>query len=238
MRQYVIPSLPNYVLRDARTEYSVADIDAKRRAAVEEIAETFAFFFGADSPAIAALREKGPELFMWIKKSDGAVQEISQSFNVDERTAEGIYKLFTAGEYFGTKKLGSLFYMRSAQDAARATEDMVHMDKEHVRVLLVDSSYLITHQELISIGGIEGANLTTSEVLAPVMQRNMPAFVLVHNHPSGDSTPTEADLEFTARVKEAAKVMDRAFLDHVIVSTGGTRSCLDVLESKSVDKGE
>lgn len=236
MRQYLIPSLPNYVLRDARTEYSAADIAAKRQAATEEIAQTFAFFFGEDSPAIKALRENGPEIFMWIQKGEHSLEEISGRFNVDRHTAEGIYKLFSIGEYFGTKKLGSLFYMRSAQDAARATEDMVHLDKEHVVVLLVDSSYLITHREVISMGGIEGANLTASEILAPVVQRNMPAFVLVHNHPSGDSTPTEADIQFTAKVKEAAQVMDRAFLDHIIVSTGGVRSCLDVLESKSVDK--
>lgn len=238
MRQYVIPTPPNYTLRDASTQYGAAEIDVKRQEMVDEIAETFAFFFGADSPAITSIREKGPELFMWIWKGEGAIAEIARKFNVDDRTAEGIYKLFILAERYGAKKLGSLFYMRSAKDAVRATEDMVHLDKEHVRVLLVDSNYLIIHQELISVGGIEGANLTPAEVLAPVMQRNMPAFVLVHNHPSGDPTPTEADITFTSRVREAAKVMERAFLDHVIVSSGGARSCLDVLESKSVDKGE
>jgi DNA repair protein RadC len=238
MRQYVIPNLPNYTLRDATSDYDAADLQGKRDALASKVIEELTFFFGADCPANAVIREKGLLPFMWVMGSDDNQEDIKRIFHVDDHTAQGIRHILNLADIMAPKKVGSQYLLRTARDVVLAVEDLPYKEREEVVVLLVDNAQLIFHRELISIGGIDGATLNPSDVIVPAIQRNAPAFVLVHNHPSGDHTPSQVDLDFTSRVKEAATLMKKAFLDHVIVSANGMSSCLDVLESKSVDKVE
>ncbi len=238
MRQYVIPNLQNYTLRDATSDYNASDLQVKRDALASKVIEELTYFFGEGCPAIAVIKEKGLLPFMWVMGADDNQEDIKRIFHVDDHTAQGIRHILNLADILAPKKVGSQYLLRTARDVVLAVDDLPYKEREEVVVLLVDASQLIIHRELISVGGIDGATLNPSDVLVPVIQRGAPAFVLVHNHPSGDPTPSQVDLDFTARVKEASVLMKKAFLDHVIVSSHGMRSCLDVLESKSVDKQE
>jgi DNA repair protein RadC len=57
------------------------------------------------------------------------------------------------------------------------------------------------------------------EVLKPVLAFSAYAFILVHNHPSGDPSPSEADLRLTRRIVEASKILQLQLIDHVIIGT-------------------
>lgn len=105
------------------------------------------------------------------------------------------------------------------QFASPGLRDLSH---EVVRVLLVNTRLRFIRQEQISHGSINEAMAYPRDVLRPVLVHAAYGFVLVHNHPSGDPTPSEADRQMTRRVREAAELMGVQFLDHLIIGAPST----------------
>ncbi|HEY5242847.1 MAG TPA: JAB domain-containing protein, partial [Polyangiaceae bacterium] len=79
----------------------------------------------------------------------------------------------------------------------------------------------------VASGGIHGLHVTAREPLRIALREAASAFVLVHNHPSGDPTPSDEDLAFTRAVVEAAAAVGMPMLDHVVVARRRATSMLD-----------
>jgi DNA repair protein RadC len=94
---------------------------------------------------------------------------------------------------------------------------MRHLPHETVRVLLVNTRLGFVRQEQISHGTVNEAMAHPRDVLRPALVHAAWGFILVHNHPSGDPTPSDADFRMTRRIREAADVVGIKFLDHVII---------------------
>jgi DNA repair protein RadC len=94
---------------------------------------------------------------------------------------------------------------------------MQHLPHEMVRVLLVNSRLGFIRQEQISHGSVNESMAHPRDVLRPVIMHAAYGFVMVHNHPSGDPSPSDADLRVTRRVRDAASTLGLQFLDHVII---------------------
>lgn len=77
---------------------------------------------------------------------------------------------------------------------------------------------------LIAAGGTQVVCLAAVDVLRPVLRIGGNAFVLVHNHPSGAPTPSQADVHFTNRIAKAAELVGVQLVDHIIIAEGGTFS--------------
>lgn len=92
-----------------------------------------------------------------------------------------------------------------------------HLPREHVLVAVLDARLRHLGTETVSIGTVTESAAHPREILRPVITRGAHSFVLVHNHPSGDPSPSRADESVTRRIVEAAKLMQLAFMDHVIV---------------------
>ncbi len=105
-----------------------------------------------------------------------------------------------------------------------ATPRLAHLDHEEVWVLCVDGRTCLRSAWQVGRGGIHGCALLPRDVLGPVVREAASAFVLVHNHPSGDPTPSQEDLELTRHLAEAARMLSTPLLDHVIVARGGLSS--------------
>lgn len=99
--------------------------------------------------------------------------------------------------------------------------DLQPLSNEVVRVLLVNTRLGYFRQEQISHGSINESITHPRDVIRPALIHAAFGFVLVHNHPSGDPNPSEADVRVTRRVKEAADLMGVKFLDHVIIGAPG-----------------
>ena len=95
--------------------------------------------------------------------------------------------------------------------------EMQRLSQESVRVLLVNSRLRFTHQFTISLGSVNEAMAHPREILRPVIAHNAYGFILVHNHPSGDPNPSDADMRMTRRLKSAAEIFQLSFLDHLII---------------------
>jgi len=99
--------------------------------------------------------------------------------------------------------------------------EMGALVQEQLRVLLLDTKLRVRACHLIYQGTVNSAHIRVAEVLRPAVIANLPAIVLVHNHPSGDTTPSPEDIRSTHQIATAAELFDIDLLDHVILGAGG-----------------
>ena len=98
---------------------------------------------------------------------------------------------------------------------------------EEVWVVLLDSRHRPLRVETIAVGSLNSARLTPRDALAPALRHGAAAFVVAHNHPSGDPSPSHADRVVTTALRQAAELVCVPMLDHIIVATHGHHSFRD-----------
>lgn len=94
---------------------------------------------------------------------------------------------------------------------------MRHLAQEQVVVAVLDARLRHIGTTVVSIGTVSESTAHPREILRPVITRGAHGFVLIHNHPSGDPSPSRADETVTRKLADAAKLMQVVFLDHVII---------------------
>ena len=94
---------------------------------------------------------------------------------------------------------------------------MAHAEIESFRVLFLDRKNVLIADEAQGSGTVDHVPVYPREVVRRALELNASALILVHNHPSGDPTPSEADITMTAKVREAAQVMGITLHDHLII---------------------
>ena len=97
---------------------------------------------------------------------------------------------------------------------------MKNLRKEVVKVALLDNKLKIIKDFVISEGSVNSSIVHPREVMIPAIKESATKIVLVHNHPSGDPSPSQADIEITHRVSKAGDIIGIKLLDHIII--GGT----------------
>ena len=118
--------------------------------------------------------------------------------------------------------------VRCSQDAWKILEPLLSdLQHEEFWVLLLNRSNQIIDQKRISSGGISGTVTDVRLILNAAVERLASGIILAHNHPSGNLSPSEADLKITKKIKEAAQMLDLSLLDHLIVSDQGYLSMAD-----------
>ena len=99
-------------------------------------------------------------------------------------------------------------------------EELRYEKKEHFRILMLNAKGAVIGAESISIGGLTSTAVHPREVFSPAIKKNASTIVLVHNHPSGDPTPSSEDVVLTKRIQGAGKLIGIKVLDHVIIGDG------------------
>lgn len=102
--------------------------------------------------------------------------------------------------------------------------DMAHQPIERVRVLHLDAKNVLIRDELVSEGSIDQAAIYVREVIRRAIDLHSSALILVHNHPSGDPSPSRQDIALTREIAEAGRPLGIALHDHVIVGAQGHAS--------------
>lgn len=93
--------------------------------------------------------------------------------------------------------------------------------QEELHVITLDSNRKIMQMQMVYRGTVTFCAVRASEVVKPAVLLNAPAIVVMHNHPSGDPAPSEADVKVTQEIYEACKVMGIELLDHVVMGNYG-----------------
>jgi DNA repair protein RadC len=95
--------------------------------------------------------------------------------------------------------------------------ELRQLRKESLRVVLLDTKYRLLHIEEVSLGSINESIAHPREVFRPAFVFSAYAIIVVHNHPSGDPSPSQADHSLTRRLSEAAELLQIRLLDHIII---------------------
>lgn len=113
------------------------------------------------------------------------------------------------------------------QDAANlVAAEMSLLAQENLAVLLLNTRNQVVARRTIYIGTVNSSAVRPAEVLRPAIRENAPSLIVVHNHPSGDPTPSPEDVKVTRDLAAAGKLMDIDLLDHLVIGDGGRFSSL------------
>ncbi|MFZ3076424.1 MAG: DNA repair protein RadC, partial [Psychrobacter glacincola] len=96
-------------------------------------------------------------------------------------------------------------------------EEMRHLDREQFRTVLLNTKNQVLETEVVSVGSLNSSIVHPREVFKNPIKKSAAALILVHNHPSGDPTPSREDIEVTKRLTEAGKILGIDILDHIII---------------------
>jgi DNA repair protein RadC len=96
-------------------------------------------------------------------------------------------------------------------------QDLRALTRESLRALLLDTKYQLLRIEEISMGSLNESVAHPREIFRPAVINSAYAIILVHNHPSGDPTPSEADRRLTRRIAEVGTLLQVQLLDHIII---------------------
>lgn len=104
---------------------------------------------------------------------------------------------------------------------------MAHLDQEQIRVLLLNAKREVLLVQEVYRGTVSKASVRVAEMLRPAIRENCPNVIAVHNHPSGDPTPSPEDTSVTQRLRKGAELLDITLLDHVVIGAPGFVSMKD-----------
>jgi DNA repair protein RadC len=99
--------------------------------------------------------------------------------------------------------------------------------REHFLILLLDGRNRLIREVSVSVGSLNQSLVHPREVFSPAVRDSAAALILVHNHPSGDPSPSREDLEITRRLRQAGDTLGIRILDHVIIGHHGYVSLAD-----------
>jgi DNA repair protein RadC len=98
--------------------------------------------------------------------------------------------------------------------------EMAALEQEQLRVVLLDTKHRVLVIRTVYQGSVSQAQVRIAELFREAIRANAPAIVLVHNHPSGDPTPSSADVALTAEVTKAGELLGIDVLDHLVIGHG------------------
>jgi DNA repair protein RadC len=146
--------------------------------------------------------------------SRASLQQLRQF--LPQRKAEAVMAAFSVSLITESEHARSNVF-DNPESVYRACADMKLFKQEVLRVLLLDTKQRLITLVDVTKGTVNEALAHPREIFSPVIAHAAHSFVLVHNHPSGDPSPSEADLRLTRRISEAAQILQIQLLDHVIV---------------------
>jgi DNA repair protein RadC len=141
---------------------------------------------------------------------ENTITEINVSYSTNSRVKQKITSSLTAFEV-----------LQSSWNS-----DLLELQEEF-KILLLNRSNEVLGIYNMSKGGVAGTIVDLKLIFAVALKANASGIIVSHNHPSGNLTPSEADKEITRKIREACKMLDIHFYDHIIISHMGYYSFVD-----------
>lgn len=187
-----------------------------------------------DTELIAILLRTGTKGKSVIQVAQDLIQKSGGLNNLTSQTSEAIQKQLGIGKdkaatliaafeisrrVDAQKKLFSIKKITSPGDIAEIFIPLLRDKvKEEFYVVCLNSANKITKMELISVGNLNASVVHPREVFKVAVENNSANIILLHNHPSGNSEPSNEDISLTRKMVEAGKIMDIQVFDHIIIA--------------------
>ncbi len=193
---------------DAMPDYELMELvlfAAIPRRDVKPLAKALIARFGGFAEAIAAPRKR-------ILEVEGASESVVTQLKIIEAAALRLSKMRVLGRPVLSSWTALIDYCAAA---------MARSQNEEFRVLFLDRKNVLMADEVQSTGTVDHTPVYPREIVKRALELGASSLILVHNHPSGDPSPSRADIEMTRDVTAAAKALRIAVHDHVIVGRSG-----------------
>ena len=193
---------------DAMPDYELMELTlfaAVPRRDVKPLAKALIARFGGYAEAISAPRAR-------LLEVEGVSEAIATQLKIVEAAALRLAKARVLNRPALSSWTALIDYCTAA---------MARSDREEFRLLFLDRKNLLIADEVQSTGTIDHTPIYPREIVKRALELGASAIILVHNHPSGDPTPSRADIEMTRTIQEAAKALKIALHDHLIVGRSG-----------------
>ena len=122
--------------------------------------------------------------------------------------------------------------IKNSQDVLSHTYDLRDKKKEHLVCLYLNARNSLLKKEIISVGLLDKALLHPREIFYPATELNSASLILIHNHPSGDSSPSEKDNQIVEKIVQAGEIMGIPVIDFIIVSENNHYSFYEKLKKQ------
>ena len=160
---------------------------------------------------------------------DKPVRELLENFRVDSKHLTPVDKTKIEAIQQGIeayiRKVDDKYQITSSRGAMAFCESLLsHKDQEEVLLILLDTKNYVIHHEMVFKGSLNSCINTPRELMRVVLRYPAAKFMIAHNHPSGSTEPSDADISSTYRIEEIGKLMGIPLLDHIIVGDNQTLS--------------
>ena len=147
--------------------------------------------------------------------------ELCSERGVSEAKASQLLAALELGRRFVSLAPEERATIHSPQDIANLlSAEMATLDQEHLRVLLLNTKNEVLSIHEIYVGNVNSSVVRAAEVFRPAVRENAPGIIMVHNHPSGDPTPSREDVAVTRALVSAGALLGIELLDHVVIGSG------------------
>jgi len=163
------------------------------------------------------------------------LEAIAKIKGVGETKAIQLKAAFELARRLSDSSRGKQRIVSSPEDAAAVMrEDMRSLDREEFRVLLLNTKNALIKKCEVSRGSLNASIVEPREVFKDAIAASAASMILVHNHPSGDPTPSSEDIAVTKRLVKAGDLLNIAVLDHIILGHRNTKRDLDFVSLKEM----
>jgi len=157
-----------------------------------------------------------------LKISKASLEELKKLQGIGDVKAITLKALFElAKRFYGEVSQVDHYKIRNAEDVNKMCYDMIFEHQERVRTICLDTKLKVVGCKDITIGTVSSSLIHPREVFREAIKEGASGIIIVHNHPSGDPSPSENDKNITLKLYEASKILEVKLIDHVIVASKG-----------------
>ena len=196
---------------EAMPDYELLELTlfaALPRRDTKPLAKALLARFGSFAEVIAAPRAR-------LMDVPGVGESVANHLKIVEAAAQRLAKTQVIGRPALSSWTALLDYCTAA---------MARSDKEEFRVLFLDRKNVLIADEVQNKGMVDHAPVYPREVIKRALELSASSLILVHNHPSGDPTPSKADIAMTREITAAAKALGISVHDHLVIGRAGHSS--------------
>lgn len=152
---------------------------------------------------------------------DVTPHELSSIQGIGSAKACQIIAAVELGKRLSTSPRTDKINIGSPEDIASLfMENLRYLKKECFKILMLNTKNEIISIEDISVGNINSSIVDPRDVFRPAIKKGAAAVILIHNHPSGNPEPSEADISVTDKLRESGEILDIKVMDHLIIGDG------------------
>ncbi|WP_227936713.1 RadC family protein [Alkalihalobacillus deserti] len=149
---------------------------------------------------------------------EAAIEELCTIKGIGAAKAVELSAAIELGRRIHSLQPEERYVIRSPEDVSNyVMEDMRFLHQEHFDCLYLNTKNQVLHRKTVFIGSLNASICHPREIFKEAFRRSAASVICLHNHPSGDPTPSREDIEVTKRLAEAGKLLGIELLDHIII---------------------